>query len=267
MTTQFASTSYSSSSPGTDPRVYELGTQIAEYASPVKRNIQLILGAILLIIGVGVATYGVTSPLTFRATQRELVIAAGAVIALIALITLETSIRYRQTIVRVFQQGMVCERDGKVETIRWNAIQGLWQNVTKHYRNGIYTGTTHVYTIQTSDGKKMVFNDRIKQVEKLGEQMQDAITALRLPEAYAAYQSGQGVGFGPLTISLNGVSKGNQSVAWNELQGVELVKGFVKFKKQGAWFNFANVRVSEVPNLFVFLSLVDRIVGVNAKKN
>jgi hypothetical protein len=72
--------------------------------------------------------------------------------------------------------------------------------------------------------------------------------------------------FGPLAVSQMGLTKGNQTVPWSEIHGVQVQKGYIKIKKQGRWFNFANVPVSSVPNVFVLLSLVDRIIGVNARK-
>jgi hypothetical protein len=260
--TDYTTTGFSAVFP--DVNLQELGEQVTEYRSAPKRNIGRNLGMLLMIAGFALFTYAAFMP-SLRQADQVGFRTGGIVIAIVGYLAIEVSLRYRQTQVLIFQKGLARVRDGKVETVRWESIQGMWQNVTKHYTNGVYTGTTHVYTLQTNDGKKYVFNDSIKQAEQLGTQLQNVITSIRLPEAYSAFQSGQTVNFGPLSISQSGVSKGNQTVPWNEIQGVEVVKGHVKFKKQGAWFNFANVGVSQIPNLFVFLSLVDRITGINMK--
>ncbi len=49
--------------------------------------------------------------------------------------------------------------------IRWDQVEAVWQAVTRRYYNGIYTGTTHLYTVRRWDRTKTVFNDQIKNVE------------------------------------------------------------------------------------------------------
>ena len=39
-------------------------------------------------------------------------------------------------------------------------------------------------------------------------------------------------------------------------------RGYISVSKRGKWFNWCSIPVSAVPNLRVFLALVDQIVGV-----
>jgi hypothetical protein len=247
----------------TGQEVYQFGTPTMTFASAPKRTSRRNFWILLLIIGEVILIMGLASPYFENRDASTGVTIAGAIVSIVAFLLLDSWFRYRQVKVLIFDQGFSQTRDGKTDDVRWNDVNAVWQNVTKHYRNGVYTGTTHVYTIETNDKRRFVWNDVIKEVEKLGEIMQNAVTNIRLPEAFNAYQSGQTVSFGPLAVNSVGISKGNQTVPWTEIKGVQVEKGFIRVKKQDAWFNFANVPTSSIPNLFIFLSLVDRIIGIN----
>ena len=42
-------------------------------------------------------------------------------------------------------------------------------------------------------------------------------------------------------------------------------QGAVVVRKKGKWLSWKSVNVAALPNLFVFLALVDNIIGVNRK--
>lgn len=247
-------------------QTYQFGTPVATFASAPKRTSRRNLWIFLLIAGEVALFMGVISDYFEDVDLKVGFVIVGAIVALFGLLMLESWWRYQQMKVLIFNDGFTEDKNGKLSDVRWRDVNAVWQNVTKHYYNGVYTGTTHIYTIQTSDGKRFIWKDTIKNVENLGEIMQNAVTNIRLPEAFNAYESGQTVSFGPLAVNLTGISKGNQTVPWTEVKGVQIEKGYIRVKKQGGWFNFANVPASSIPNLFIFLSLVDKIVGINAGK-
>ncbi len=164
--------------------------------------------------------------------------------------------------VQVYSGGLARIQGEKSQEIRWDDIRAVWQSITKHYRNGIYTGTTYLYTVQTADNRKLTFGNEIKGVEQLGQQLQQESTSRLFPRMVAAYNAGQNVPFGDFTINKEGISHKNKSLSWAEIEGAQINNGYVTFKKQGKWFNWANVPVAQIPNLIVFLSLVDHVVGI-----
>jgi hypothetical protein len=152
--------------------------------------------------------------------------------------------------------------NAKATTARWDEVNGITQAITKHYRNGVYTGTTYLYTLFLTGGRKMTFNNSIANVEMLGEALQNEVSRRAMPIAAAAYNSGQPVNFGPLTVSRDGLTQGKKTLAWGEIEGVQIQNGYIAVKKQGGWFNWANVPAASVVNLYVFLNLVNQIVGI-----
>ncbi len=165
--------------------------------------------------------------------------------------------------VQVYADGLVSITRQGTGAFRWDQIIGTWQSVTRHYRNGIYTGTTHIYTIQGADGRKAVFNDALRNVERLGNTIQQETFKHLFPRAVMSFMAGQSLNFGKLTISQQGVSNGREVVPWGEIKQFRLHQGVISISKQGKWFNWSNATVAQTPNVFVFLALVDHIKGLN----
>lgn len=174
--------------------------------------------------------------------------------------------RTRDYRVEADDQKVVVSNLGKDDVYPWDDANSIYQSITKHYRNGIYTGTTNIYTLVLKNGKKVIFNNTLQRVEDLGQLIQNAISKRAYPSVIAAINSGNTVYFDKIGISREGISNGNNNkIQWSEIQAVKVENGVIKVSKQGKWFGWANVPVAKIPNLFVFLSVVDSIIGINAK--
>ena len=164
----------------------------------------------------------------------------------------------------VYQNG-VAYRDRKgLRTWRWDEIGSLTSAVTKNYTNGIYTGTTHFYTLIKRDGEKFVINDSIAQVEDLAAEIRQNIFPL-LYDVYAqAYNEGKNCTFGPVKLNkAGGIQVGKKVYPWDEIEQVAIQKGTLSVKKKdGGWFSGASATAATIPNLEVMLSIVDQVVGL-----
>ncbi|MFN8374229.1 MAG: DUF6585 family protein [Anaerolineae bacterium] len=173
-----------------------------------------------------------------------------------------TVFRYRGLHVQVYDEGFARIRGRKIEAVRWTDVRSVLQSVTHYRRYGQTISTRYIYTIETADRRRIKLSNEIKDISLLGDTIQQETSKRMLPQAVAAYQSGQPVSFGSITLSKDGVSQGRKQLSWAEVEGVQIENGYVKFKKQGKWFNWANVPAAKIPNLYVFLSMVDNIVGI-----
>ena len=101
------------------------------------------------------------------------------------------------------------------------------------------------------------------EAQKLGELLERELCQRRLPEILGAIRGGQTVAFGPLSVSNQGLSCSWGSVAWAEVTSVKISQGQVTIDKRGKWFSWEKVSAAEIPNLVLFLSVVDSMVGIN----
>src|SRR5262249_43133910 len=97
----------------------------------------------------------------------------------------------------------------------------------------------------------------------LGETIQAEVTRVQLPPARSRFKRGEPVSFGSLTIDAKGLSHEKSTLMWSEIKAIKLEKGIFRIQKKGGWFTWTTEPVDQIPNVMVFLALVDEIVGVN----
>ncbi len=167
----------------------------------------------------------------------------------------------------VYTHGLALRDRKGVRFWRWEQIEALYRSVVKRYVNGIYTGTTHIYTIGLGQSGRERFDDRYQNVEKLGDVLQGRTFGHLYAHAAEAYNAGRKVQFGRVTLDKGGITVGKKTYPWESVEGVFVRQGVLRvMKKSGGWFSGASVAVNTIPNLTVLLSLIDQIVGLNTPR-
>ncbi|MCC9309514.1 hypothetical protein LN042_20935 [Kitasatospora sp. RB6PN24] len=166
---------------------------------------------------------------------------------------------------RFYERGVAVVETGgaTMKAFRWDDASVL-QNITKHYRNGVYTHTSYLYTLSGPGGETA----RVKggtiggfeAPDTWGTEIQQQVTAVQLPPALATIQAGLTLEFGPFAVNAERLSAGGKSVAWSEVQEIRTNKGYLSIKQQGRWLNMTTKAVSQIPNFFVFRTLADLLV-------
>ncbi len=149
-----------------------------------------------------------------------------------------------------------------LQQVRWEQIEAVWQRVTKHYTNGVYTGTTHSYTVQAQNGVKLVLDDKLAKVEDLGNAIQAGAAKALWPKYVAALQAGQRLTFGPLVLDANGLTAGKKALQWKDIKAIKIARGVISVKKEGGWLSWASATVPQIPNFYIFYELVGRFTKV-----
>lgn len=157
----------------------------------------------------------------------------------------------------IFDRGMVlADKNGPVDVYLWESMTAL-QDITRHYTNGVYTGTTYIYTLMKPGAKARKITQFYETPDKWGPQIQQGITEAQAPRAMASVAAGQTCQFGDLTIDRGGIGRGNKRLSWPEIEEVKISRGFVSVRKAGKWLNWSGKQVKEIPNVFVFLTVAD----------
>jgi hypothetical protein len=166
----------------------------------------------------------------------------------------------------LYMNGLAYSDRKGVQAWRWEEFGSLTSAVTKHYTNGIYTGTTHAYTLLKNDGSRIVLNDSLTNVEEVSNRIREKIFPLLYKRYADAYNAGQRVVFGPVALSkTEGLQVGKKIYPWDQVGQVSIHQGYVRIsKKGGGWFSGATAAASMIPNVELLLSIVDQVVGVKA---
>ncbi|MGH2522719.1 MAG: DUF6585 family protein [Anaerolineales bacterium] len=162
----------------------------------------------------------------------------------------------------LYENGFAYHDRQGVKQVPWNQIEAVWQSVTRHYTNGVYTGTTHLYTVQAQNGVKIKMDDKLAKVEDLGQEIQRGAATSLFPRYWQALQSGQRLTFGPLALDTQGLYSGKKELRWSEIKGVKIERGTISVRKEKGWFPWATATVPQIPNFYIFYELVGRFTQV-----
>jgi hypothetical protein len=169
--------------------------------------------------------------------------------------------------VAVYTNGLAANDNKGLQTWRWEEVDQFYAAITRHYTNGVYTGTTYIYTLRKADNSKLVFDNKYNKVQDLGQAIEQAVTPTLYKRAADAYNAGHTVSFGSVAISKEGVTIGKKVYPWAEVAQVSINQGYIRVsKKDGGWFSGASAAASTIPNLNVLLSIIDQITGVKTGK-
>ncbi len=174
-----------------------------------------------------------------------------------------------------FRMGVVVYRGGlldingkKMTVVAWDDIAKVWQSITERYANGVSMGTTYKYTIELEDESWIIYTSgRPPRIEVLGQLIQDKVTETLLPGFRAAYKKGESLEFGPLAMDKTGLTCAGYSLRWDEIEALKLEAGHFVICKKGKWLTWGKVAAADVPNVFVFLKLTDRILGTSIQRD
>lgn len=244
--------------------VFEMGTLQSEH--PVKllnKLSNLIVGMLLAGGGLAALLYAVVSGVQGFSISVVTMLEAACVPGIIFLAAfglgawcLYSAWTNWGTAYAVFDRGLAAAHGEEVRQVPWEEVTHIWQEITKHYTNGIYTGTTHKYTVQLADDTKYRIDDKFKDVEALGKAVQSKVTNALYPKYLAALKAGSRLEFGPLAMDYNKLYSGKKELAWDEVKSVRIQGGYVSVQKDKGWFRWAGVGVPQIPNFYILYALL-----------
>lgn len=239
---------------------YQLGAQGPTYR-PVLPSVLAVIG---MMVGVIVADIILLFIITVLTGYIFYILIAIPIVAIIYGIYAlnDSNLRIYQ-----FANGLVRVKGEQHDVIRWDQVAFVIQNVRRrgygYAWGGILgaaltnTNTPHSINVQRTDGATFKFSGTVRHVTQLIQTIQGAVTQAHMPRAIAAYGAGSPVTFGSFVLSQQGLSNGREALPWNEIQSVDIKNGKVLVKRIGKTFSWANVNISQVPNILVFMSMVN----------
>ncbi len=228
------------------------------------------LGGLGALLSAGLVVWNKYGIYHYSIIVREVAIWGAVALASfgLALAILWGYFRNRKLALAVYEKGFAHASTKGVKSWAWEDVETITAAVTRHYTNGVYTGTTHLYTLVSRGSEKIVLTDTLQQVEAAYNELENRSFALRYQRAADRYNSGQAVQFGAVTISKDGgLQIGKKTYAWNEIEEVKMDKGLLSVKKKdGGWFSGAGTTAAATPNLLVLLNILDQTIGLKSGK-
>jgi len=167
--------------------------------------------------------------------------------------------------------GLAISRGGHLLVIPWDEIETVWhsEKVMPGLQGLVVTwigGFQSVYTLQTRGGERFILNSHLRGMDTLGAAIRRETTPRLFSPAIKTYKVEGKLEFGKLAVGREGLCKGGKTLPWSEVGSVVVENGFVFAKKRNgrlAWM--AGVPMEKIPNLYVFLALVQSILKTQEK--
>ena len=239
------------------PEASEWNNPIAEYLPSKKRIILVMALSVLLLPFAGFCfALGFLLPPHQRAFGFEFGSFLGLLILGMMFFGVYRALSNRSRKVIAFAQGFVImDANSPGAVFPWNTIRSVQQATTRHYANGVYVSTSHVYRIRRDDGVEIQLDDLIQDVETLGATIQRETFPHILLRARSLYDAGEMLPFGKLAVSHSGVSNGKETLPWSEIEEVKVAEGVVHVRRKNQWLRWSHAVVAQMPNVTVFLAL------------
>ncbi len=156
---------------------------------------------------------------------------------------------------------------GKLWALRWAEMAELrYRAVKLRLYHVIPVGTNIYLTLWDPAGRKHKVPSNMKGMELLAERIAEQQTTARFAEARAALDRGEQVRFGSALIlerekvSARKLFGGYKSCPIGEIEKVAVEAGFLRIRQRGKLLAFGGGAVGSIPNVFLFLRLLDTLV-------
>lgn len=157
---------------------------------------------------------------------------------------------------------------GKLWALRWGDMAQLrYRAVKMRLYYFIPVGTTIYITLTDPNGRRHKVPRNMKGMEVLAERIAEEQTRARFGEARAAIDRGEEVRFGTALVldrekvSARKLFGGYKTCALSEIEKVAVESGFLRIRQKGKLLAFGGGSIAAIPNVFLFLRLLDTLVG------
>jgi hypothetical protein len=120
-------------------------------------------------------------------------------------------------------------------------------------------GSQSVYTLRVASGERIVLNSFLRDHLILGVAIRRETTLRLLPQAFRASNVEGRVEFGKFAVSQEGLSKRSKMLPWCDVGHVVVQNGCVLVRRRNGRLVWFGVRMKKVPNLYVYLAMVERL--------
>jgi hypothetical protein len=235
----------------------QYGAPVGEYGGSKASIFLIICGVALLALGL---FFAVAIPMLSNDTSGlGIDLFVGAVFIAGAVYSFWAVFSWRGAHAQLFERGFVISRAGKTLAARWDDVASVTQNIVRIRYNFIPVWTSYKYTVALNNGDSALINNGFSKVGRLGENVQRLSANTLLPRAIAAYNSGATLPFGKLSMSQAGISNGQETLPWSDLERVTFVNGGALVMRKGKRIRWASEHIRKIPNLYVMTGLVNYV--------
>lgn len=235
------------------PEAHELGgLPTGVYKGSLIYRRYMAIGLFLIVGSYGVTQAGSAGILGMG---RQIWWALLGVELAILLIMILSDVSFR---VWTFREGLVYAKFWTRNVVRWEEVAETW--ITVGRARGVGRIILQRYTLQLDSGDKVILDDRLRNIAKLGEIIKRETTRRLLPRAIERVNGGEAVEFGELSVTPEGVSGGERLIRWGDIASARADEErsliSILSRRKGGQEVWGSVHIPGTPNAYVLLALV-----------
>jgi hypothetical protein len=244
-------------------KVAHLGPPQAEFAIGSAQFIWLLIASVFLSLG-GLALTALTIALTIWGGHGAGAVVfkmfLGGIVMLVGGVFLARR-AYRNWGLRVliYEVGLVRLQHRTASAFFWDEVETVWQKKNKG-NWAKFTQGKLVYIVHRQNGAELHFDDSLPEIQRLGAIIQRETLPHLLARSRDAYHAGQKVDFNKLRISRDGISNGQETITWEQVQQIQIEEERLTINKKGNWLTWFAGVASDLPNPHVFQSLLREVI-------
>ena len=251
--------------------------QLGSYVTVYKpRTVFIVMMSAIAVI-VGVCLFALDIALSQPATsyqQSTCFATVGGVLALGGLVWMYFGLKNRKLRVFIYTHGLVSV-DQRPKVLRWDQVQQVWRKWREKEApspSNSQSSTTaqapkkatviNKCVVQLKDGNLIEIVDYIPGLSQVTKTIEQESMRYLFPQLMSCFASGNTISFGLLSISRAGMSNGEQTLPWHELQAVRVEEGgMISIQRGGAWQEWYKSALEDTPNIAVFEAIANALVG------
>jgi uncharacterized protein DUF6585 len=234
--------------------------QLGAFVKGYKPNlVRTSIGAFVMLLGAAFFLVGGIFPPDLTVRTRVVLLVFGPLCLGLAIYMIFRVLQAANQQVYLFQHGIVIDNSRHVQAFPWSRAAEVRQSITRNYRNGIYVGTTYIFTLRRADGYQVKLGNLTKGIAELGPAIAQGITRELVPRAFQSIQAGQTLSFAPFRVNQQGISNGREMLPWSHVQAVDVKQGRVTVTRVGMSRAWGTAMVAKIPNYLVFIVVAEEL--------
>jgi|SRR5579859_649303 len=155
----------------------------------------------------------------------------------------------------LYRDGFAFHTGKDLHTWRWEEVAVIVSDLTTQVSSRGMGFEGSEYTLIKGSGDKVILDDRIKHIRSALETIKQNVSPRLLPPLAQAYNSGQSITFGPVTIhKQNGLQLDGKLHPWDTILDIQVESGRFKITLRDEKKH--EVRASHIPNIELLAQLI-----------
>jgi hypothetical protein len=219
----------------------------------------LAVAAALFAVGRALFAYQTYGPLAIERWMSAPAVAAGGfLVAGVAILALGRG--RPRVIVRRHARGLVLERGRRGSAIPWDEVREVRTASVRYGLGPLPWGRQEQMTLVTRDGRTFHLDHSLSEYEELVSAVKHSVYPMLLDAYTRAFNHGQTLPFGPLSLAPDGIQNGRKTMPWNQVNQVRLDHGWLEAaptdSKSGLRLRFP---ARSIPNVDLCLQLIQEL--------